>query len=78
MPTFGPRLDGENPDEELSIEEMTKMAARWQENSMKEFAEMKETSIKMSLLWQKFEKNRRKPLGMPDDKPKRSLPKSED
>lgn len=71
MPTFG----SFDPDKELSIEEMREFSAKWTQFQMSEVPKLQKEIDKFKILFEQLEKEERKPLGMPDDKPKRSSPK---
>lgn len=69
---------GEGPDEPLSKEEIDKRLAVRYESEERMYAEWSKIMARYAISREKSLKEKRKPLGMPDDKPKRSSPKSED
>lgn len=77
MAVFGPSLSGENP-EPLSVEEMEELATKFHKHNMEELIELEKDLAQFKIYTDRANRGERKPLGMPDDKPKRSLPKSED
>lgn len=76
MAVFGPRLDGED-SEEVSQDEMKKLADKHDEFELKRFSEIQKDLGNLKIILERIEKGKRKPLGMPDDKPKRSSRKPE-
>lgn len=77
MVVFGPSLSGENP-EPLSVEEMEELATKFHKNNMEALIELEKNLAQFKIYNERVKRSERKPLGMPDDKPKRSSPKSED
>ena len=70
------RKEGQSDEEYL--EALREFNERWYNYQDKTRKEFNDRMLKLSLELEKAEREERKPLGMPDDKPKRSLPKSED
>jgi len=74
---IGPSLadEGSEPPTE---EELDKILAIYYAGAEKKYAKLSKILARFAVNYEKSLKEKRKPLGMPDDKPKRSSPKSED